>query len=1157
MSSTSPAKQALWQRIEPIPRYADMEQRRQARLLTRLLAGLIPLITLSASLHCLAVPAFGDIYVAVLLNMLVLVLAMVLNQQGYYTTGAVLTIIATAAACYAALLIPPHETHAYAYLSVNVLLAALLFGHAGIIVSGTINVIVLAVLLPYLATPSPSNYIYAPALFIIVIAVLLALALRHRDLLENDRRRALADRERMLAKAEDVAHLGSWTWDLPSNVLSWSEQMYRIYGLRSGTFSGDLWQVMRDFTHPDDQTTFLRFIDLSRQQYAATAMEFRITRADGALRHIVAESRSFNEPAEHVQRRIGTFQDVTELKQAEHALRRSEAQYRSIVEAAQEGMWQIDAQDRITFVNRKMADMLGCSTPEQAQCVLLDFINDTGNTTLSGQIARCRQDCAEQQEIKLRHINGACLWTRISTSPLHDTQGTYSGCLAMVTDISEHKRKDDALQLLAAGTAAYVGSEFFPALAHHLAQALDVKYALVTECVDSAAKKLRTLGFFAHGSVQPNFEYLLAGTPCKIVMERGDQCFFPAHLQQLFPEDVDLVAMDAHSYLGVPLRDTLGQPLGHLCILDIRPMQEMSWAIQIMTVYAARAAAELRRQRAEQQMLKLSSAVEQTADAVLITDRHGTIEYVNHAFEQISGFSAIEVMGQRPNLVKSGKHDATYYQKMWDTLRAGEVYRDVLVNRRKDGELYYEEKTITPLRDAAGVITHFISTGKDITGNMQAQERLRFMAHHDALTELPNRTLFLDRLNQSVAYARWHRRLVAIMFLDLDRFKHINDTLGHDAGDQLLKALAIRLKNTLRERDTVARFGGDEFAMLLDDVASEKDVASLADKILAAMTAPYLIGGHAFHLTASIGISIYPNDGQDTGTLLRNADIAMYRAKDLGKNTYQFYSAEMSHRALERLTLEAGLRHALEHKEFVVYYQPQVNMATQELLGMEALLRWRHPELGLLAPVDFLALLEETGLIVPVGEWVLRSACEQARAWFDEDLAPIRIAVNLSGRQLRQPNFFASVTQLIKHYRLPNGCLELEITENVLMQDAERALSLLTRAERKAIRIAIDDFGTGYSSLSHLKRFPIDTLKIDRSFVGNVTTDSQDAAIVRSVIAMAKSLNLEIVAEGVEYEAQLAFLRQEQCHIIQGYFVSPPLPAPEATAYLMSHREKV
>ena len=1156
VASILPVLNALRQFTDTAAHEPQLELHRQTRLLTMLLTGLIPMVTLAAGLHWLAVPEFGRTFAAVLLTVMVLISALLLNRQGHYRTGAVLTISATAAACYVAILLPPYETHAYAYLSISVLLAALLFGQVGIVVCGAINVVTLAFIVPQLGLPGPSLNIYAPAMFIFVVATLLALAIRHRDILENDRRRALADRERMLAKAEDVAQLGSWVWELPNNRLSWSKQMYQIYGLPSTTARSDLWEIMRDFTHADDQVHLHRFIELSLRQRDPTVAEFRITRADGMVRNIIAESHALNEPDGSARRRIGTLQDITERKRAEHALRRSEEQYRTIVETVQEGIWQFDVQQRTTFANPKMAEMLGYSAAEMAQRTLFEFMGDQDNAVVAAQIERCRQGFAEHHELAFRRKDGTVLWTRASTNPLHDAHGNYCGCLAMLTDITERKRNDDALHLLATGTAAYVGREFFTMLVQHLARALDVSYALVTECVDPATKKMRTLGFFAHGSVQPNFEYLLAGTPCEIVMDRGSECFFPEHLQSLFPNHPDLVNMGAHSYLGVPLTASSGKPLGHLCVLDTRPMHKMEWAAKIMTAFAERTAAELRRQRAEQQTQKLSSAVEQTADAVLITDRNGTIEYVNRAFEQISGYSAAEAVGQRPSLVKSGKHDVTYYQKLWRCLHAGEVYRDVLVNQRKSGELYFEEITISPLRDTAGVITHFISTGKDITERMQSQERLHFMAHHDALTELPNRALFLDRLSQSVAYARWHRRLVAIMFLDLDRFKHINDTLGHDAGDQLLRALATRLKATLRERDTVARFGGDEFAVLLDDVASEKDVALLANKVLETMKQPYLIGGHEFHLTASIGISLCPGDGHDNSSLLRNADIAMYRAKELGKNTYQFYSAEMSHRAFERLTLETSLRRALENQEFVVYYQPQVNMTTHELLGMEALLRWQHPELGLMAPTDFLALLEETGLIVAVGDWVLRSACEQAQAWHTAGLDPMRIAVNLSGHQLRQPNFFSTVTQLVKTCRLPSGCLELEITENVLMQDAERALSALSNVDRKAIRIAIDDFGTGYSSLSHLKRFPIDTLKIDRSFMRDLTTDPQDAAIVRSVIAMARSLNLDVVAEGVEHDEQLAFLRNEHCDVIQGYFVSPPLPAPEATAYIISHRAK-
>lgn len=424
------------------------------------------------------------------------------------------------------------------------------------------------------------------------------------------------------------------------------------------------------------------------------------------------------------------------------------------------------------------------------------------------------------------------------------------------------------------------------------------------------------------------------------------------------------------------------------------------------------------------------------------------------------------------------------------------------------------------------------------------------MAHHDALTHLPNRTLFMDRLTQATGNAEWQRRLVAVMFIDLDHFKHINDTLGHEAGDTLLKTVAQRLCDTLRERDTVARLGGDEFAVLLNDMASQQDVETLADKVLQVMRQPVTVQDQKFFLSASFGISLFPLDGADGGTLLRNADTAMYRAKENGKNNFQFYSAEMSARAMERMALERSLRQALERNEFRVYYQPQVDLTDGRIIGVEALLRWDRPGAGVVAPAEFLPLLEDTGLIRPVGDWVLRSVCAQARDWNDMGLPAVRVAVNLSGQQLRQPGFFAAVSQLMDDFKLAPECLELEITENSLLHDVENALRDLDTDSRSRIRFAIDDFGTGYSSLAHLKRLPVDTLKIDRTFVRDAPNDPHDAAITRSIIAMGRSLQLDVVAEGVETEAQLDFLRAEQCGTYQGYFSSEPIDAGRMTSML-------
>ncbi|HJW81382.1 MAG TPA: EAL domain-containing protein, partial [Acidiferrobacterales bacterium] len=556
------------------------------------------------------------------------------------------------------------------------------------------------------------------------------------------------------------------------------------------------------------------------------------------------------------------------------------------------------------------------------------------------------------------------------------------------------------------------------------------------------------------------------------------------------------------------------------------------------------------RLRTEEQMRKLSSALEQTADSVVITDRNGVIEYVNLGFERLTGYGRADALGQTPRLVKSGKQGAGFYKKLWDTILAGEVFSDVFVNRRKDGSLYYEEKTISPLKGPAGQVTHFVATGKDVSERVQAQERLQHMAQHDALTELPNRALFLDRLRQSLARARWHQRLVAILFVDMDRFKTINDTLGHEVGDKLLQALAERLTASVREGDTVARFGGDEFVVLLDDVASEKDIGALAQKVIEAIIPPFVIDGQDLYITASIGVSLYPNDGEDSTTLLKNADIAMYRAKDLGKNTYQFYSADMSARAFERLTLESSLRHAIGRNEFRLYYQPQIDTTSGAILGVEALLRWQHPDFGLVAPAEFIPLLEETGLIAPVSEWVFRAACEQLCAWHAAGWPALRMAVNLSPRQFQA----AGLAIMIERGLATVGCdpelIELEITENVLLRHAAATLDTLDALRTLGVRLAIDDFGTGYSSLSYLRRYSIDTLKIDRSFVHDVPGDPDDSAIISAIIVMAQSLKLDVIAEGVETEAQRDFLRERGCHMMQGYLFSRPLPADELTALL-------
>ncbi|OGI45303.1 MAG: hypothetical protein A2V92_04195 [Candidatus Muproteobacteria bacterium RBG_16_65_31] len=427
----------------------------------------------------------------------------------------------------------------------------------------------------------------------------------------------------------------------------------------------------------------------------------------------------------------------------------------------------------------------------------------------------------------------------------------------------------------------------------------------------------------------------------------------------------------------------------------------------------------------------------------------------------------------------------------------------------------------------------------------RSEERLQHLAHYDPLTQLPNRVLFLDLLNRSVARARWNKRLTAVLYVDLDRFKIINDTVGHAVGDQVLKAVAGRLTAAVREGDTVARIGGDEFAIALTDIAGAHDVPRVAEKILAALDAPEIIDGHEYFVTASIGVSLHPEDGGNAETLLRNADIAMYRAKEEGKNTFQFYSPAMNAETPKRLALETDLRRALERKEFLLYYQPKVDLAGGRITGAEALLRWQHPRKGLILPLEFIPLLEETGLIVPVGRWVLHTACAQAKTWIEAGHRGLRVAVNLSARQFKQPKLVDVIAATLEETGLDPRHLDLELTESILLEQTEDSLAALRRLHDMGIHLALDDFGTGYSSLGYLKRFPIDSLKIDRTFVRDVMTNPDDAAIAQTVIAMAHSLRMTAVAEGVETREQLEFLRSHRCDQVQGYYFSRPLPAEE------------
>lgn len=566
-----------------------------------------------------------------------------------------------------------------------------------------------------------------------------------------------------------------------------------------------------------------------------------------------------------------------------------------------------------------------------------------------------------------------------------------------------------------------------------------------------------------------------------------------------------------------------------------------------LLVRAIRYAIERKRAEEAVQAAKeyAENLINSSLDMIISVDTNRRIVEFNRAAEQVFGYSKAEVLGQSIDLLYADPSDGRQLHK--NSVHGG--FTGEVTNKKKNGQIFTSYVSATVMHDTKGRAVGVMGISRDITERKRVEETIIHQAYHDPLTNLANRRLFMDRLAQALTRAPWHNRRVAVLFLDLDHFKGINDALGHSVGDQLLQAVAERLMACVRVGDTVARLGGDEFAIALVDIARTSDVPKLAQKIIHTLSKPYALEGREFFTTASIGISICPDDAQDPESLVKNADIAMYRAKKHGRNNYQHYSPDMNAQAFERLAIETSLRHALERDEFFLEYQPQIDIETSRIIGYEALVRWRHPDLGMMSPGTFIPLAEESGLIVPIGEWVLRTACAQNKAWQADGLPPIRVAVNVSPRQMRHDDLLQVVERALTETGLDPTYLELELTESI-MQDSDEAIQLLSQLQSMGVQIAIDDFGTGYSSLNHLKRYPINKLKVDQSFVRDIGHDPHDRAIVKAIIALAQSLNMRAVAEGVETEVQMAYLRSLKCDEAQGYLLGRPMSAQAASKLL-------
>ncbi|MDN4060009.1 EAL domain-containing protein [Massilia sp. YIM B02769] len=550
------------------------------------------------------------------------------------------------------------------------------------------------------------------------------------------------------------------------------------------------------------------------------------------------------------------------------------------------------------------------------------------------------------------------------------------------------------------------------------------------------------------------------------------------------------------------------------------------------------------RKEAEEELALSATVIAHIADGVMVTDTCGTVVAVNPAFTTITGYTEAEAIGQPWDMTRSSRHDDAFYTNLAQELQTGGFWRGEVWSCRKDGEVFLEWLTVSAVRNSEGVLTHYVGVFSDITRLKESQEQLDFLAHHDPLTSLPNRLLFQDRLLHAIGRAAREAQQLAVMFVDLDRFKNVNDTLGHQVGDQLLKEVASALHGRLREGDTLARLGGDEFVVLLEHVDGQYGATQVAQKLVALFEQPFMVSNHELFVTGSIGIALYPQDAQDANLLIRHADVAMYGVKSRGRNGYQFYSPAMDGEGVERLRMEALLRRAIERHEIFLHYQPQVEIDSGRLIGVEALVRWHHPELGAVSPARFIPMAEDSGFINQLGEWVLNEACRQMGRWDALGLQVPKMAVNLSVRQVERGAMAPLVARVLGETGLAPRRLQLEVTESVIMNTGDAA-AFIGELHGLGVGLAIDDFGTGYSSLAYLKQLPVDVLKIDRSFIKDIPADADDEAIAIAIIQLGKSMNLSVIAEGVENEQQAAFLLRHGCTRAQGFLYGRPV-GPEA-----------
>lgn len=919
----------------------------------------------------------------------------------------------------------------------------------------------------------------------------------------------IENQQLMLDQAQRVGRIGNWSWNITKNEIFWSDQAYRLFGLEVGDpalkRNGYL-----EFVHQDDRHIVQAAIDEAMGRGGRYQADFRLLRADFDQRWVHSEGFVELNADRRPVRVFGTFQDVTSSRKIERELKQREAQLSAITDAAQSLIMITRAEDgKVLFCNPSSKRMLGIDADELVGRSIIDLYPAPGDRD---EVLRCveKDKHLSNFPLRLHRVDTQEVSTFLIGLQLIRFEGEDCFVVDMV----------DITTMLEAQSALAESEEKFRLFAENVPGIFWLSHPNGTD-----------IEFLSPGYDR------ITGLQSDQVLSGADSLF-----ANIVEEDKPLLdQIFSVSEKPVQLEFRVQHPDG-----EIRWLRNLSFATydgEGRVKNIAGFGEDITEAYLSNQRIKLAASVfESTAEAIVVTDTKNRIVSVNDAFSRITGYRPDEVLGQNPSILSSGKQSDDFYLAMWHSLQNSGTWQGEVWNRKKSGELYVEWLSITALKNRYQEVENYVAVFSDITDRKEKEELIRYQANYDALTGLPNRVLFNDRLTQAISSARrYPKDRGALMFIDLDHFKEVNDTLGHEAGDQLLKKVAERLQKYTRESDTVARLGGDEFTVMLPSIAAIEDVGKVAEKIIESLSKTFDLNGKAAHISASVGVTIFPDDGEELTRVLQNADQAMYAAKSAGRHTYRFFTPVMQQEAERRQLLQNDMRSALENHEFELHYQPVVDQ-TGRAVKVEALVRWNHPEQGRVPPDQFIPLAEETGLIVPLGGWVFNQAVSEISR-LRKQYPDLGVAINLSSKQIGtdEPHVEHFI-DIVQQYDLPSGFVTLEVTESLFLDPGGDSVEKLNLLREQGFEIAIDDFGTGYSSLSYLKQLPLTTIKIDKSFVSDLDKDDGDKVLVDAILSIAQSMQLSVIAEGVETEAQSEYLVSGGAQMQQGWLHGKPMP---------------